>query len=481
MDRITVVTIVVVLGTMMAAIDSTIVILALPTIVQSLHSDLSTLTWVILIYMLVAAILTTQLGRVGDNYGRSKIYNLGFLIFTIGSALCGAAPNASLLVGFRGVQAIGASMMQANSGAVIADYYPPNQRGKAYGYTSLGWNIGALLGIVLGGVITTFLGWRYIFYINVPIGIAATIIGFREIKDVNVFKARFDVLGMVVLAVILSLITYSAVDITRMGVTTLNSSLLILGVLLLIPFYFIERRTQSPIIDFSAFKNRVLSASLLASFMQSTGYLSTAFMLTMYLQGIRGLSPFNASLLLVPGYVVASMLGPITGRISDRIGARIPATLGIALMMINAFIYAEFLTLTTPYLYIILASVIGGIGSALFYPANNSAVMANAPRKLYGGISGILRTLANTGILLSYAIAISIASLSVPRYVAFQVFLGTSQLIGGIGQKFLIGIHSAFFTSLTILAIALILSAIRGKEERESIGKQELTEQKLTK
>lgn len=338
MNRLILVTIVVVLGTMMAAIDSTIVILALPTIVEDLHSDLSTMVWVILVYLLIAAVLTTQLGRLGDNFGRSKIYNLGFLIFTIGSALCGASPNATSLITFRGIQAVGASMMQANSGAVIADYYPPNQRGKAYGYTSLGWNVGALLGIVLGGVITTFFGWRYIFYINIPIGIVALIIGFKEIKDVNVYKAKFDIPGVIILAVLLTLITYGASDIAGEGLTMLNMTLIILGVLLLIPFYFIEKRTTSPIIDFSAFKNRVLSASLLASFTQSAGYLATAFMLTMYLQGIRGLSPFNASLLLVPGYVFASMLGPITGRVADKIGARIPATVGIALMMITALI-----------------------------------------------------------------------------------------------------------------------------------------------
>ncbi len=132
MDRVSIVTFVVVLGTMMAAIDSTIVILALPTMVQSLHSDLFTMIWVILIYLLVTAVLTTQLGRLGgDNYGRSRIYNIGFLIFTVGSAMCGAAPNDVFLVASRGgVQALGAAMLQANSGAIIADHYPPTRGGE---------------------------------------------------------------------------------------------------------------------------------------------------------------------------------------------------------------------------------------------------------------------------------------------------------------------------------------------------------------
>ncbi|EZQ01992.1 MULTISPECIES: MFS transporter [Acidianus] len=471
MDRVSVVTFVVVLGTMMAAIDSTIVILALPTIVQSLHSNLFTIIWVILIYLLIAAVLTTQLGRLGDNYGRARIYNIGFIIFIIGSALCGFAPTDIFLIGSRAIQAIGASMLQANSGAIIADYYPPNRRGKAYGYTSIGWNVGAILGIILGGIITTFIGWRYIFYINVPIGIAATSVGLKVIKDVNKVSKKFDLVGTTLLGTLLALITYGAASIAGSGINYVDISLIIIGIILLFPFIFLERRITSPVIDFRAFKNKVLSFSLMSSFLQSSGYLATAFILIMYLQGIRGLSPFNASVLLVPGYVIASMLGPFAGRLSDKIGARIPATIGIGMMMIAAFIYTS-LTLHTPYLDIILASIIGGLGSSMFYPANNSAVMANSPKELYGSISGMLRTLANMGIVLSYVIAITIASLTVPRYVAFEVFLGTSNLIGGVAGKFLGGIHAAFFASIAILALALVFSAVRGKEQRSPIKEQ---------
>ncbi|GGP21300.1 MFS transporter [Thermocladium modestius] len=472
MDRVSIVTFVVVLGTMMAAIDSTIVILALPTMVQSLHSDLFTMIWVILIYLLVTAVLTTQLGRLGDNYGRSRIYNIGFLIFTVGSAMCGAAPNDVFLVASRGVQALGAAMLQANSGAIIADHYPPNKRGRAYGYTSVGWNVGAILGIVLGGIITTFIGWRFIFYINVPIGIAAIALGIREVKDYNVVKRRFDVPGTVLLAASLALIAYGAANVAGVGLTVPDLAILTVGLALLVPFVYWERRVSYPLIDFRAFRNRILAASMLAAFLQSAGYLSTAFILIMYLQGIRGLSPFSASLLLVPGYVLASLLGPWAGRLSDRMGARLPATLGIGLMLAAAGAYS-LLGLATPYSYIIAASIVGGIGSAFFFPANNSAVMANASSEFYGGASGILRTLANIGILISYVLSITIASLTVPRYVAFQVFLGTSDLVGGVTTAFLSGLHSAFLASMAILAIAMVLSAMRGRETRAHVVRQE--------
>jgi EmrB/QacA subfamily drug resistance transporter len=457
---------VVVLGTLMSAVDTTIVILAIPTITQDLHADLYTIIWVIILYLLVIAVFTTQLGRLGDIYGRAKFYNLGFAVFTIGSALCGASPTALYLVAFRGIQGIGAAMMQANAGAIIADIFPPNMRGRAYGFTAIGWNAGATLGIVLGGFITTFLGWRYIFYINVPIGILAVILGMKYIKSQQRIKVKLDIIGMSLLLVSLSTIAYGSADIAGEGVRPLNVSLISAGLITLLAFLLVETKQSYPIIDLRVFKgNRVFTYSLLASFLQTTGYLATAFIIIMYLQGIRGLTPLQASLLLVPGYVIASLVAPFTGKLSDRIGSRIPATIGLALMITAILVYLQ-LTTTSPLYVVIIASIIGGLGSSLFFPANNSAIMANAPKGFYGGASGLARTLSNIGTLLSYVIAISVASITVPRYVAFEVFLGTTNLIGGVASSFLDGLKSAFYVSLVILSIALTLSALRGKEYR---------------
>jgi len=457
---------VVVLGTLMSAVDTTIVILAIPTITQDLHADLYTIIWVIILYLLVIAVFTTQLGRMGDIYGRAKFYNLGFAVFTIGSALCGASPTALYLVASRGIQGIGAAMMQANAGAIIADIFPPNMRGRAYGFTAIGWNAGATLGIVLGGFITTFFGWRYIFYINVPIGILAIILGMKYIKSQQRIKVKLDIIGMSLLLVSLSTIAYGSADIAGEGVRPLNVYLISAGLITLLAFLLVEAKQSYPIIDLRVFKgNRVFTYSLLASFLQTTGYLATAFIIIMYLQGIRGLTPLQASLLLVPGYVIASLVAPFTGKLSDRIGSRIPATIGLALMITAILVYLQ-LTTTSPLYVVIIASIIGGLGSSLFFPANNSAIMANAPRGFYGGASGLARTLSNIGTLLSYVIAISVASITVPRYVAFEVFLGTTNLIGGVASSFLDGLKSAFYVSLVILSIALTLSALRGKEYR---------------
>ena len=161
----------VLIGMLMSAIDTTIVIIALPTISSSLNAPFLDTIWVILIYLLILASFTTLFGRLGDIIGRGRIFNTGFLVFIIGSALSGAAPNVYFLIAARGFQGFGAVMLQSNSSAIIADNFEVHERGRAFGFTTMGWNIGGVLGILLGGVITTYIGWRYIFYINVPIGL----------------------------------------------------------------------------------------------------------------------------------------------------------------------------------------------------------------------------------------------------------------------------------------------------------------------
>ena len=187
----------------------------------------------------------------------------------------------------------------------------------------------------------------------------------------------------------------------------------------------------------------------------------------MYLQGIRGLTPFDSALLLLPGYLIGSVLGPYFGKLADRIGSRIPATVGLLMMAGSILVYTT-LTVNSSLYIILVASAITGTGSSMFYPANNSAVMANSPKELYGMSSGFLRTLANIGMLGSFVISISIASLSVPRSVAFEVFAGVGKLVGGVSSSFMIGIHYSLYVSMAIILLGAILSFSRGKEERRT-------------
>ena len=191
---------VVMTGVLITAVDTTIVVLALPEIERGLRVDLSSVIWVIIGYLLVITLLATQVGRLGDMFGRVRMYEAGFIVFIVGSALCALAWDGSSMIGFRVLQGIGGALVTANSGAVIADLFPPHERGKAYGFNGIGWSAGAVLGIVLGGVIVTYLSWRWIFWINVPIGIAAVLLAVRVLHDVGERRRhRLDVAGMVTL------------------------------------------------------------------------------------------------------------------------------------------------------------------------------------------------------------------------------------------------------------------------------------------
>ena len=453
------------LGTLMGSLDSTIVILAFPTISSSLNASFITTLWVILIYLLIVAVCTTQLGRIGDIYGRSRMFNAGFGVFTLGSLFCGLSQSVYWLIFSRGIQAVGGALMQANSGAIIADTFPPNVRGTAFGYISLGYTSGAMLGIVLGGIITTYVGWEYIFFINIPIGIAATVLGYLYLTDNPRVHARLDIPGMVLLGTALTFISFSGVDFATEGTAPPNIAALFLGVTFIALFVLFELRTERPIIDFSALRNRILRYSMIAAFFLSLGYLSVVFLITMYLQGIRALSPLNAALLLTPGYIVGSLLAPTMGRLSDRYGARVLATSGTLMLILATLIFLTLGT-DTPLSVVLVASAISGLGTSMFFPSNNSAVMANAPQGSYGGISGILRTLQNIGILGSFVIAITVSSASIPRDVAFEVFIGTTNLVGGVSNAFIRGIDAALWASVIIIGIAGMLSWMRGHETR---------------
>lgn len=451
---------IVVLGTLMASVDSTIVLLAFPTIAGDLHAGLATIIWVILIYLLLTAVLTTQFGRIGDMIGRNRAYNFGFVVFTAGSALCGFAARATDLVAFRAIQAVGGAFLIATGTALVSEHFPPAARGRAFGFTAMGWSVGAVLGIALGGVLTTFVGWRYIFFINIPIGVVAVALGLRYLSPSPRSRVRLDLVGMTLLGAVLSFIAYGAVDFASYGADVWNLTEILIGTLLIVPFVLWERWVKVPALNLSLFRSRLLSASLAAAFFQSLGYLSVVFLLIMYLQGVRGLSPLDASLLLVPGYVLSASLSPLAGRWADRWGAWRFATGGIGLMIAGVLLYGQ-LAAGTPLVLIALITLVTGVGGALFWPSNNKAVMADAPPDQYGSVSGLLRTITNLGTIGSYTLVITIAAAVVPRYVAFQVFVAGHGLIGTVSSTFLGALHDAFYVMAVVLLAAAGFSVLR--------------------
>ncbi len=451
------------LGTVMVAVDSTIVILALPTMTRNLHSSLGTIIWTILLYLLVTAALTTQAGRIGDLLGRGRVYNAGFAVFTVGSALCGFAPTDRFLIAARVVQAVGGAIMFANAGALIAHVFPPERRGRAFGYLVFGWSVGAILGILLGGVITTTLGWRYNFFINIPIGLVAIALGLRALPVSPRLKVDLDIPGFLVFSASLSAICYGTIELAVFGHSLMNYAIVAVGLLLVPVFVFVELKARQPMLDLKELRRRLLGLSLIAGFLQALGSLSVIFLLTLYLQGIRGLTPLDSSVLLVPGYLVGAGAGPLTGKYVDRIGPRGLATAGLLVTLVAILAYSR-LTTTTALGWIPVISAVSGVGTGMFFPANNTAIMGEASPRSFGAISGLRATLTNMGALLSFVVALSIASSTVGPIVASEVFLGTNAgALGSAGGAFLGGIRAALLGAAAILGVAAVLSWSRGR------------------
>ncbi|MCL4383670.1 MAG: MFS transporter [Candidatus Marsarchaeota archaeon] len=461
---------VVLVGVLMAAIDATIVILAMPTIDFHLNTSYLNSIWIILGYILVLAVLSSQVGRIGDRYGRAKLYKYGLIIFTIGSGLCGFAPNINFLIGSRILQALGGVLIGTLSSAVIADHFEPHERGRAFGYTAIGWNFGAILGIFLGGFLTT-INWRLIFFINIPIGIILILFAIFKLHDVvKLKKEPIDFVGSIILGIGLVILTLSAVFSMFEGITYHEILLFLVSLIFFILFILWEKRTKFPIIDFILFKQKIFSFSILASMLQAIASFAVLFILILYLQGVRGLNPFVSSMYLLPGYFLGAFVAPAMGRLSDKIGARIPATLGLISIVIGYLAYSLFLGYSTPLYYVAIITILTGMGSAMFYPANNSAIMANAPKDHYAMASGLNRMLGNVGMVISFVLALTVIAGSISRSTAFAIFSGnTISLSITQSINFIKGMDSAFFASIIVLILAIVLSYIRGKEDRKNI------------
>ncbi|WP_222849998.1 MFS transporter [Trebonia kvetii] len=453
-------------GVLMTAVDTTIVVLALPEIQRSLHVALTDVVWVIVSFLLVITLLSTQVGRLGDMFGRVRMYETGFAVFVLGSLLCALAWDEVSIIVFRVVQGVGGALIMANSGAVIADLYPKERRGLAYGFTSLGWTIGAVLGVVLGGLIVTYVSWRWIFWINVPTGVLAIAVALRVLRDKGErISQRLDPLGMVTLGLGLFGVLWAITKLANGPFDAETAGYLIGGLALIGVFVYVESRVPAPMLPLRIFRVPMMAASLCASLFQGLASFAVLFLVLMYLQGPRGLSPINASLLLLPGYLISAGVSLYAGRLADKHGAVLPATAGLALQVVSLLLYAQ-LTNATPLWWIVCIGSISAVGACLFFPANSSAIMKAAPPDMFGIASGMLRTFSNIGMVFSFSVAILVASRSIPREVAFAIFVGTTTLHGQAAADFTTGLHAAFYESVAFMVIAAVLSALRGRGAR---------------
>jgi len=465
------------IGAMMAAIDSTIVILALPQMMEKLHADLVQMIWVIMAYILVSTVLLLTFGRIADMFGRVRLYNLGFVVFTVGSALCGFSQAALHLILARLVQGTGAALMMVNSPAIITEVFPPHERGRALGINGITWAIGGIAGPLLGGLILTIASWRWIFYINVPIGILGSLWGYFALKEMTVRRReeKFDPAGAVMFSVgLIALLFALTLGIQFSWVSPTILSLFALFAVMLPLFLFWERRAAKPVLDLSLFDNRIYNFSVLAAMLQSLAMFATNFLIVFYLQAVRGYDPLTAAILLIPLSIVSAVVGPLSGLLADHIGARLPATAGLLLQAGALLWFILKLTPSTPYGSIVFGLVLVGLGGGLFWSPNTSAAMNGAPKDRLGIASATLATLRQTGMVTSFALALAVAAGSLPREAMMKLFVGTSVAMGsGPMQEFVVGIRHAFIVSAALCLVAAGFSLVRGREDRRAPALQQ--------
>lgn len=458
------------IGSLMVAIDSTIVILALPNMLNDLHSNLVRMTWVIIGYLVVNTVLQLSFGRMADMFGRVKMYNLGFIVFTIGSVLCGLAQSDSMLIGSRLVQGVGGAMLAANAMAIITEVFPAEQRGQAMGINAITWGAGSVLGPVLGGFILAFASWRWIFLVNLPIGILGTLAAYLLLHDLapNPRGERFDILGAVFFSIgLVCLLLGITGGIGSGWLSPSNLSFLGVGVLAFILFVFQERRVSYPMLDLHLFDNHQYGLSVAAATLQSLATFAVNFILIFYLQGVRGYTPLTAALLILPLPIMSSLIGPVGGRWADRSGGAVPATIGLVIQ-IAALVLLVLLTPATPYIVLAIALALMGLGGALFWSPNTSTAMGAAPRNRLGVASATLNTLRNVGMVFSFALSLAVAAASMPPAMVSEIFLGSQvHLSANIATAFTGAMSHAFIASIAISLLALGFSAVRKNNLRQ--------------
>ncbi len=456
-------------GVFMATLDSSIVNISLPTIANDFHVPLSgAIEWVIIAYLVVTAGVLLTAGRLADMIGRKTVWVAGLIIFTAGSALCGAAPTLALLIVFRALQGIGGSLLFAASPAMLTGAFPASERGRALGLNAVIVSLGVSVGPTLGGFLTA-ISWRLIFYVNVPIGIIGILATIFVLKErLNRSPGRFDPLGALLLAFGLVCITAALSFGQEIGWSSpLVILAIIAGVIALIILPFVELRVANPIIDMRLLRNRVFVSANLSLVLSFLALFAVSFMLPFYLEQSRGLSTQEAGFLLTPLPLMIAIIAPISGTLADRIGTRWLAASGLAIACIG-LVFISQLNAHTSIWGIIWRLAFTGVGQALFQSPNNSALMGSAPREQQGSASGFLATGRVVGQSISVALAGTIfASLggAAAGAILSMSHPNTTQQ-AALQATFAHSFQVTFLVCAGIAAIGVFASLVRGKEVR---------------
>jgi EmrB/QacA subfamily drug resistance transporter len=430
--------------------------IALPAIGAEFAADAIELSWIPTSFLLAAAMVAVPFGRIADIYGMKRVFSYGIILFTVASLLSALSSSAHSFIVFRVLQGIAGGMIFVTGLAIITSVFPPHVRGKAIGINIATVYIALSVGPVLGGLMTQYLGWRSLFFAMIPLGITILVVTWWKLdKEWAAGKGeRFDLKGTLFYCTVLVMLMYGFSILPDLK----GMVLVMVGVIGFAGFVRFELRVDSPVLNVRLFQNLTFAFSNLAALINYSANFAVGFLLSLYLQYIKGLDPEAAGLILVVQPIVMSLFAPIAGRLSDRIPAQKLASFGMALCTIGLFI----LTFITPQSGIAVVSgglVLLGLGFAFFSPPNTSAIMGAVERRFYGVASAMVSTMRLLGQMLSMGLALMV----------FALFIGNARITPVQYPALLTSIHTVFIICTILCFAGIFVSLARGN--RQKIGR----------
>ncbi len=425
--------------------------IAIPVIGKEFALNAILLNWVATSQLLASAMLLVPFGRIADIYGRKLLFILGIITYTLASLLCALSASGAILIIFRVIQGIGASMTFGTAGAILASVFPPGERGRVFGINVSAVYLGLTIGPFAGGILTEHFGWRSVFWANVPLGIFVILVALWQLKGewAEARGEKLDVFGSCLFALSLFFLVYGM---SRLP-SFLGLVLLVLGIVGLFSFIGWEMKTQAPVFNVKLLlSNRIFAFSNLAALLHYSGTFAVGFLLSLYLQSVRGYSPQTAGLILIAQPVVMALFSPLAGMLSDFIEPRIVASIGMSLSVISLLLFS-FLSSTISLSFIIAVLILIGFGFALFSSPNTNAIMSSVDNRFYALASGTIGTMRLIGMMLSMSLVMLI----------FALIIGKTEITVENAKDLIVSARIAFLLFSGLSLIGVFASLARGK------------------